>query len=135
MPHILLIEDNSGDAMLVREAMRHSSVQTRFTIAEEAEEALRALNVHQLNPDLIILDLSMPKLTGLDFLERRPPCTRGIPVIVFTSSENPQERSRAHELGVRECITKPIELDSYLAVIRSAVERWSEEAEATTNGV
>jgi DNA-binding response OmpR family regulator len=123
--HILLIEDNGADALLIREAIRLSSVQADATIASDGEEALRILNSPHFTPDLIILDLNIPKISGLEVLER---CRRQIddtPVIVFTSSTDPKERVRAYELRVKEFLTKPMDFDSYISTIRAAVERWT----------
>ena len=70
MRHILPIEDNRSDALLVREAVRQSSVEADGAIASDGEDALRVLNFPQFRPDLIVLDVSIPTLNGLDVLER-----------------------------------------------------------------
>jgi DNA-binding response OmpR family regulator len=123
--HILIIEDNGSDALLIREAIRLSSVQADATIARDGEEALRILNSPHFTPDLIILDLNIPKISGLEVLERYRGEIDGTPVIVFTSSTDPKERGRAYELRVKEFLTKPMELDNYITTIRSAIERWT----------
>jgi len=133
MFHILLVEDNGGDALLVREAIRNSRVEARVTIAADGEEALRFLN-GSLAPDLIILDLNLPKISGFDVLERRA-ATKGVPVIVFTSSGDPKERERAAKLGVRDYLVKPSDFDEYMRIIQNAVERWmQDESNHATNG-
>ena len=125
MFQILHIEDSVSDAFLVREAVRQSSIQATFTTATDGEQALRILSSPGFTPNLIILDLNLPKLSGLDVLERYRRDNDGVPVIVFTSSSDPQERERAFALGVREYLTKPIDLDAYLNKIRAAIERWA----------
>ena len=127
MLHILLIEDNGGDALLIREAVRLSSVQADVTIAADGEQALRFLRSPYFLPNLIILDLSIPKISGLEVLQHYRPSDESAPVIVFTSSANPQERARAFELGAREYLTKPTELVEYIDTIRSAIEHWAGE--------
>ena len=123
-PCVLLIEDNSADAHLVRVAIREMPIKPDLTIASDGEEALRVLN--RFTPDLIILDLNIPKIDGLNILERfRDANTNGSPVVVFTSSDNPVERRCAFELGVSEYLRKPIGLDEYLTTIRAAIERWA----------
>lgn len=133
MLHILLIEDNGSDALLIREAVRQSSVQGDVTIAHDGVDALRILNLPHFKPDLIVLDLSIPKLNGLDVLERYRREKDGAPVIVFTSSADPRERDRAFQLGVKEYLTKPTDLDAYMNTIRAAIERWAGASAA--NGV
>jgi DNA-binding response OmpR family regulator len=122
--HILHIEDNGSDSLLLREAVRQSSVEADVTIAADGVDALRVLNSPQCRTDLIVLDINIPKLSGLDVLERYRRENDVVPVIVFTSSQNPKERARASELGVKEYLTKPMDLDEYLNTIRTAIERW-----------
>jgi DNA-binding response OmpR family regulator len=74
-------------------------------------------------PDLIILDLNLPRIGGLELLERHPP-SGGPPVVVFTSSNDPEDRARAMSLGASDYIVKPMSWDDYVAVIQGAVERW-----------
>lgn len=124
MLHILLVEDNSGDVLMVREAIRTSSVPADVLIAYDGEQALRFLNELHFRPDLIILDLNVPKFNGLEILERYRNHD-GAPVIVLTSSINPSERKRAFELGVREYIVKPSDLEAFLKAVRETVERWT----------
>jgi len=127
MLHILLIEDNRGDALLVREAIRLSSVEANVTIAKDGEEALRFLRSPRFTLDIVILDLSIPKIGGLEVLEHHRPSENSAPVIVFTSSSHPQERARAFELGAKEYLVKPTELVEYMDTIRNAIEHWAGE--------
>lgn len=124
MLHILLIEDNGGDALLVREAVRLSSVQADVTIAADGEQGLRFLRSPYFSPDLIILDLRIPKISGLEVLQHYRASDESAPIIVFTSSANAQQRARAFELGAKEYLTKPTELVEYIDTIRSAIEHW-----------
>ena len=113
--------------------MRRSSVESDVRIASDGEEALRILNLPRFTPDLIVLDLSIPKLNGLDVLERYRREKDGAPVVVFTSSDEPQERERAFRLGVKEYLKKPMDLDGYINTIRAAIERLV--TATTANGV
>jgi DNA-binding response OmpR family regulator len=133
MLHILLVEDNGSDALLVREAVRRSSVEADVTIAADGVDAFRILHSPRFRPDLIILDISLPKLNGLDVLERYRQESEGVPVIVFTTSANPKERARALELGAKEWVIKPTNLDEYINTIRAAIVRWMGETAA--NGI
>lgn len=125
MLHILLVEDNGGDVLLIREAVRNSRVKADVMIAYDGEQALRMLNEFKFRPDFVILDLNIPKFNGLQILEsyRRQD---GPPLVVFTSSINPQERVRALELGAEEYLIKPSNITEYMKTIQSALERWME---------
>ena len=123
MLHILLVEDNGADVLLVREAIRHSSVNADVMIAYDGEQALRLLNEFKFAPDFIILDLNVPKFNGLQILQRYR-ASDGPPVIVLTSSINPHERQRALELGVKEYLIKSTDIDQYMKTVQDAIERW-----------
>ena len=120
MRHVLLIEDNPADVLLVREAMRSAPIAADVWIAYDGEQALRLLG--ECHPDLIILDLNLPKVGGLEVLEKHAGVES--PVLVFTGSDNPIDRARAMALGAREYITKPMSWDEFMQVIRGAIERW-----------
>jgi CheY-like chemotaxis protein len=133
MLHVLLVEDNGADVLLVREAIRNSQVMADVMIAYDGEQALRLLNEFNFKPDFIILDLNVPKFNGLQILESYR-TNEGAPVVVFTSSINPQERKRALELGAREYLTKPSDLDEYMQTVQSALERWLPDASSVADG-
>jgi CheY-like chemotaxis protein len=124
MLHVLLVEDNPSDVLLIREAIRTSSVPADVTIAYDGDTALRMLDDPSPAPDLIILDLNLPRVGGLELLQRHPPNGEPPPVVVFTSSHGPEERARAMALGASDYIVKPVTWDGYLDAIRGAVERW-----------
>ena len=124
MLHVLVIEDNPSDVLLISEAIKSSSIDADVTIAYDGAQAMRLLN-DDPEPDLIILDLSLPKLGGLDILERQRTLEGLPPVVVFTSSHRIEERQRAMALGANDYIQKPVTLDEYLDAIRGAVERWA----------
>ncbi len=123
MLHVLLVEDNPGDVLLVREAIRTSAVQADVLVAYDGEQALRFLDELSFKPDLILLDLNLPKLSGFQILERHRN-REGAPVIVFTSSSNPTDKERALELGAVKYVEKPMELSTYIATVRRALESW-----------
>jgi CheY-like chemotaxis protein len=127
MLHVLLIEDNSGDVLMVREAIRTSAVPADVMIAYDGEQALEFLTEFKFKPDVIFLDLNIPKFDGFQVLERSC-ATYSSPVIVLTSSSNPADNRRAFALGAREYIVKPTELDRYLKVVSDALTRWTADA-------
>jgi len=121
--HLLLVEDNPGDVLLIREAIRSSSLDADVLVAYDGEQALRFLSQFQSNPDMILLDLNVPKFSGLEILERYGRADTGPPFIVLTSSENPLDKQRAVELGARDYLQKPLDLNTYIATVRGAIER------------
>ena len=123
MLRILLAEDNPGDVRLVSESLRTSSVKTDLMIASDGEQALRFLSDSDVKPAFVFLDLNLPKLSGLEILERYSACERP-PVIVLSGSENPRDKARALELGASEYILKPIDYQDFIQVVQSAVQRW-----------
>jgi CheY-like chemotaxis protein len=119
---ILLIEDNSGDVQIFKEIVSHSSVAVRITVAEDGEKALALLADPLFKPDLIITDISLPKTSGADVLQR---CKAyGIPVVVFSASKNPSDRATALELGAKEFVEKPDGLDGYTDAVWKMIWKW-----------
>lgn len=127
MLHALLVEDNPADVLLVREAMRTASISTDLMIAYDGEQALRFINEFGFEPDLVFLDLTVPKLDSFQFLQRLSNNT-GPQVIVLTGSVDPAKRQQAIESGARDYIIKPSELDEFLKAIRDALARWGGKA-------
>lgn len=116
---LLMIEDNPGDVVLVREALRECSLHADVTNAQDGEAALDCLN-KGFEPDLIILDLSIPKLDGYRVLERIKPCSA--PVVVFTSGT--ENTARALALGAREVVEKPSDFAAFVKAVSHIVETW-----------
>jgi two-component system response regulator len=124
MVHILLIEDNAADVMLVREALRSCSLPADVVIAYDGDEGLRLLTESKLKPDFVLLDLNLPKYSGLELLERCR-AEEGAPVIVLSGSQNPGDRERALELGAREYVQKPLDFNSFMRAVHGIVMRWA----------
>jgi DNA-binding response OmpR family regulator len=130
---ILLVEDNAGDAVLIRQILADASVPVNLHIVRDGEQALTMLNDHaHFQPSLIILDLNIPRIGGAALLERWK--SLQIPVVVFSSSMNDAERSHVLELGAREFIQKPTDIDTFTAVVRGIVERYGREVGQTADG-
>jgi CheY-like chemotaxis protein len=104
---ILLIEDNIGDIELSRRAFRDTGII--FEVAKNGEEALERLFSSLPRPDLILLDLNLPRVTGWEVLEqiKRSPLTRSIPVIILTSSEADADILSSYKLHANAYVTKP----------------------------
>lgn len=133
MLHILLVEDNPADVLMVREGIRMASVKADVLIAYDGEQALRFLNEFKFKPDFILLDLNLPKFNGFSILEQYR-AQGGPPIIVLTGSENPSDRARAMELGVSEYIIKPTSFEGFIEAVRDAVDRWGKNTAAANAG-
>lgn len=128
---ILLVEDNPGDAFLTKEALRESRFLHRLSIVEDGEEAMQFLR-RQGNygdaprPDLILLDLNLPKMDGRELLAeiKEDAHLRHIPVIVLTTSDARQDIWGAYKLHANCYLTKPIQMDDFLQKVRSVEDFW-----------
>ena len=120
---ILLVEDNAGDALLIRQILVDSAVPANLHIARDGEQALTMLSDTDFQPSLIILDLNIPRINGPALLERWK--SERTPVVVFSSSLNDAERARVLHLGAKEFIHKPAELEAFTEAITGIIDRWA----------
>jgi CheY-like chemotaxis protein len=128
---ILLVEDNPGDVRLTQEAFREGRIAHRLSVAADGEEALSFLRrqgkyAEAPRPDLILLDLSLPKRDGRDVLQelKADPELRKIPVVVLTTSDAEQDIGRAYTLHANSYMTKPVQVDEFLRKMRSLEVFW-----------
>jgi DNA-binding response OmpR family regulator len=129
---ILLVEDNAGDAVLIRQILADASVPVNLHIVRDGEQALTILSDAHFRPELIILDLNIPRITGSALLERWK--SQKTPVVVFTSSLHDTDRVRALELGAREFIQKPTDIGAFTQAIRGIIERYAGRGGTATEG-
>jgi two-component system response regulator len=122
---VLLVEDNSGDILVVKHAIARERFPVSIRVAVDGEQAIDLLGRHHFDQDLVILDLKLPKVDGLTVLERAHP---NVPVVVFSSSASSAEIQRSFELGVKDFIPKPTDLDDYSRVVCFMVRKWGAEA-------
>jgi DNA-binding response OmpR family regulator len=135
MLHVLLVEDNPADVLMVREAIRTSPVMSDVLIAYDGKQARHFLNDFRFEPDLVFLDLKVPLFNSFEFLEQLR-ANQGPPVVVLTASLNPEDTQHAIKAGAKEFIVKPSDMDEFLNVVRAALARWSvEDAEREVHGV
>jgi chemotaxis family two-component system response regulator Rcp1 len=121
---ILLAEDNSGDVFLVRRALQKHHIDHELTVVEDGEAAMRYLDAAGSSadttqcPDLILLDLNLPRCSGSQILERLKtnPAYRNPPVIVLTSSDSPHDRANAIGLGAARYFCKPTDLAGFMSL-------------------
>ena len=131
---ILLVEDNAGDTLLIQQALAERAIPVRLHVARDGEQALQMLDNPEFTPGLMILDLNIPRIPGSAVLERYH--STKIPIVIFSSSWNEAEISRAMDLGAREFAQKPTDLQAFSDVVCGMVERWAlrEEADTTASG-
>lgn len=126
---ILLVEDNPDDEMLTLRALEKNNIENRVVVARDGAEALSILSSQTeagSPPSLILLDLRLPKLDGIEVLSRlrSDPRTRLVPVVVFTSSDEEQDINRSYNLGATSYIRKPIDFSQYSEAIRQTATYW-----------
>ena len=128
---ILLVEDNPGDVELTREALHDSKVHMRLSVVHDGVEALRFLRREGVHagaprPDLILLDLNLPRKDGRGVLAevKADPELRQIPVVILTSSQAEQDILKAYELHANCYVTKPVDLDQFITIVRSIEHFW-----------
>jgi two-component system, chemotaxis family, response regulator Rcp1 len=128
---ILLAEDNSDEAEMTIEALHQGRVRNRIHWVKDGEEAvafLRRQGSHGAapRPDLILLDLNMPRMDGHEVLAviKENPEWRRIPVVIMTSSDNEQDIIAAYDRHVNCYVTKPIDLDKFMQAVRSIEDFW-----------
>ncbi len=128
---ILLVEDNPADARLTLEGFKDAKVKNQITVVEDGVEALAYLRgegayANATLPDLILLDLNMPKKNGREVLTeiKADERLRRIPVLVFTVSSANKDIMEAYNLHASAFISKPIDFDEFLRIVRSLTEFW-----------
>jgi len=108
--------------MLTRRALKLCPIDVRLSVARDGEEALKMLADSAFRPQLIILDLNMPRVSGCAVLERY--ANEKVPVVIFSSSWNEADVRATRRLGAREYVRKPITLQAFTNAILGIVSRW-----------
>ena len=126
---ILLVEDNPADVYLMRQALNEAPLDYELLVADNGEEALNLLvdgGNAAAAPELLLLDLNLPRLDGVAILEaiHEQEHLRNLPVILLSSSQAPRDRARADDLRYGMYIVKPADLDEYLALGLRIYDFW-----------
>ena len=128
---ILLVEDNPGDVRLTIEALKEGKVSNNLSVARDGVEALSFLrregsHGNAARPDLILLDLNLPKKDGREVLAeiKEDSRLRRIPVVVLTTSKAEEDILRTYDLHANCYITKPVDLEQFISVVRSIDDFW-----------
>jgi CheY-like chemotaxis protein len=125
---ILLIEDDQIDVMTVQRALKELHVANRLDIAENGHQALQRLKTPDIErPCLILLDLNMPIMNGIEFLRiaKNDPGLKRIPVVVLTTSEEQRDKMESFDLGVAGYMRKPVDYRQFVETIRSIDTYWT----------
>ncbi len=126
---ILLVEDDPGDELITREAFEHNKLKNNLNVAHDGEEGLdylykRGPFENAVRPDLILLDLNLPKYDGRQLLEqvKSDPDLARIPVVVLTTSSAEEDILRSYQLHANAYVTKPVDLDQFINAVRQIDE-------------
>ncbi|MCA4729346.1 response regulator [Mycobacterium avium] len=126
---ILLVEDDPGDELITREAFEHNKLNNRLHVAHDGEEGLNYLYrrgefADAPRPDLILLDLNLPKYDGRQLLEKikSDPDLAQIPVVVLTTSSAEEDILKSYKLHANAYVTKPVDLDQFMKAVRQIDE-------------
>jgi CheY-like chemotaxis protein len=128
---ILLVEDNPGDVRLTVEALKEAKVLNKLTVVKDGIEALTLLrkqgqHAHAARPDLILLDLNLPRKDGREVLAeiKADDDLKRIPVVILTTSQDEQDVLKTYNLYANCYITKPVDLDQFITVVKSIEDFW-----------
>ena len=133
--NILLIEDNPGDVRLAQEAFKEGNINVNLDVAMDGIEALKFLrksgsHTHAYTPDLVLLDLNLPKKDGREVLSemKADPVLKSIPVVVLTTSNAEQDIINSYNLHVNCYINKPVDFEKFFDIIQKIEEFWFKTA-------
>jgi CheY-like chemotaxis protein len=126
---LLIVEDDPGDVLLTREALSGSRVPHNVRVVEDGEAAVAYLrqegeHADAPRPDLVLLDLNLPRLDGREVLSRikSDPGLRSIPIVVLTTSASLEDVRRSYDLHANAYVTKPVDLEDYTRIVRQVDE-------------
>lgn len=128
---ILLVEDNPGDVRLTKEALKEAKVRNQLSVVEDGVAAMNFLRreaeyADAERPDLILLDLNLPKKDGREVLEeiKQDPALKRIPIVVLTTSRAEQDILQSYDLYANCYVTKPVDLDQFINIVKSIEDFW-----------
>ena len=129
--NFLLVEDNPGDVRLTQEALKTHKLQNNLHVAADGEEAMAFLRKQGKyrdapRPDIILLDLNLPKKDGREVLAeiKSDPVFKTIPVVIISSSEAEQDIIKSYNLNANCYVTKPVNFDQFIKVVQSINDFW-----------
>ncbi len=132
---VLLVEDNEGDVRLIKEAFNESKIEKNFSVAKDGEDALnylygRGKYSERTKPDIILLDINLPKKNGFEVLEtiKNDPDLKKIPVIMLSSSSSEDHIIKSYDLSANCYVTKPVDFDEYIRAVKIIEDFWFQMA-------
>ena len=130
---ILLVEDSPGDVRLTKESLGEAKVHNNMIVASDGVEAMACLRregqyANASRPDLILLDLNLPRMNGFEVLDaiKEDPDLKRIPVVILTTSQAEQDIIRSYDLYANAYVNKPVDLEQFIRVIKSIEDFWLE---------
>ncbi|MGY3793880.1 response regulator [uncultured Aquimarina sp.] len=123
---ILLIEDDEIERMKFTRVLKKNNYACKLEEATNGEEAVEILEDETKTPDLILLDLNMPKMNGIEFLKslKSNSQLKYVPVIILSTSNNHQDLKRCYEEGIAGYLVKPLKYEDYVEKIKALIEYW-----------
>lgn len=124
--HILLIEDNEGDILLTKEALKEAKIKNSLSVAMDGEQALEMLRDGSCQPDMILLNINLPKMDGLELLSiiKKDDRFKMIPVIMLTTSSGEKDTLVSYKNYTNCFVTKPVDLNSFIEVVKAIESFW-----------
>lgn len=125
--NVLLIEDDTIEVMKLNRTITKLKLNHKIVIANNGEEALKILMVDNFLPDIILLDLNMPKMNGIEFLSiiKNNENLRYIPAIILTTSKNQKDLLECYKIGIAGYVLKPLKYEDYISKIQNLLDYWS----------
>ena len=130
-PQVLLVEDSPGDVRLTQEAFRDANMSVQLHVASDGVEAMAFLrkegaHVHAPRPDLILLDLNLPKMDGREVLAniKKDESLKTIPTVILTTSAAEGDIVKSYQLQANCFLSKPVQLDAFLGLVKSINDFW-----------
>ncbi len=138
---ILLVEDNADDVELCLHALRKEKLSNKIHVARDGQEALdflfdRATSLPDSLPRLVLLDLKLPKVDGIQVLRevKNHPVTRSLPVVILTSSREERDLVESYKLGVNSYLQKPVDFDDFRSMVKQIGFYWMVVNQIAPNG-
>lgn len=138
---ILLVEDNPGDVRLTKEALKEGKVKNSLHVVGDGIEALACLRqegefANAIRPDLVLLDLNLPRMDGRELLEiiKVDDDLKRIPVVILTTSKAEEDIIKTYNLHANCYITKPVDLDQFIKVVKTIEDFWMTIVKLPPNG-
>jgi CheY-like chemotaxis protein len=131
--NILMVEDNPGDVRLTMEALNGAKIRNHIDVVQDGVDAMAFLRragkyANSVQPDLILLDLNLPKKDGREVLAeiKSDEHLRRIPVVILTSSQAEQDIVKAYDLNANAYVSKPVDLEQFITVVKAIEDFWLE---------